>query len=69
MMQHGSEERRVARSTRPSCNLIPSPWHIQNYNCQGVGYISSCSAVFAKWSVLISNLLLSYVTCLVIFFY
>jgi hypothetical protein len=44
-------------------------WHVQNYNCQGVGYISSCAAVFAKWSVLISNLLLSRMTCLVIYFY
>lgn len=44
-------------------------WHVQNYNCQGVGYISSCTAVFAKWSVLMSNLLLSRMTCLVIYFY
>jgi hypothetical protein len=44
-------------------------WHVQNCNCQGVGYVNSCSAVFAKWSVLISNLLLSRMTCLVIYFY
>jgi hypothetical protein len=44
-------------------------WHVQNYNCQGVDYVSSCAAVFAKWSVLIRNLLLSRMTCLVIYFY
>jgi len=53
----------------PSCNLIPSPWHVQKYNCQGVCYVISCSAVFAKWSVLISYLLLSHMTCLVISIY